>query len=89
MCVVSVDQKEVKVVGLSQNISRTGILFRSSAMFSIGQEIEYLVDLYPDCALRLRCRGRVVRWQNGYSRADGLSVTAATLEEYECVQSTE
>ena len=89
MLIVAIDHKEVKISATSSNISRTGILFRGTAKFIAGQRIEYLIDLYPDCSLQLRCKGTISRWQRGYPGipdADGMNTIAATLEHYECVQ---
>jgi hypothetical protein len=73
-------KENAHVVGETQNLSSTGVLFRSPAPVEVGESIEYLITL-PKAKgspvdVRLRCVGKVLR-------GDGPSAFAATLERYE------
>lgn len=67
--------------GETQNLSSSGVLFRTEASVALGEPLEYLITL-PVTAnspeVRLRCMGKVIRLEE--------SSTAVTLERYEFVR---
>jgi hypothetical protein len=91
MYVTAIDYDAVSIPAYTCNISQTGVLFQSSREFRVGQYLEYVVDLYPDRSVQLKCRGRVVR--GALRSPDALEsheghVFAAALEELECIHTT-
>jgi hypothetical protein len=68
--------------GETRNVSSCGVLFRSTGHVDPGDIVEYAITL-PSTSegieVRLRCKGKVVRWVTE-------SEAAATLERYEFVR---
>jgi len=68
------------------NISSTGVLLRCSEELAVEQTVEYVINLYPDYDLRLRCKGRVersARVSTPPAPAGGAYALALTLETFE------
>ncbi len=72
-----------RMVGETQNVSSSGVLFTSEMSVTIGEPIEYLITFPKPVGarseVRLRCVGTVLR-------QDPESKFAATLERYEFVR---
>jgi hypothetical protein len=61
MSIVTIDGHAVSIPARTRNVSRDGVLVETSARLSPGQDVEYVIELYPEYALQMRCRGRVHR----------------------------
>ena len=94
--IVALNHDTVDIPGYTCNLSRNGVLLRCSVDLTVGQQIDYVIDLYPDRHLFLLCKGKVVRWDtlggsygsngsNG-SESEPAHAVAITLDEYECVR---
>jgi hypothetical protein len=71
---------------VSVNASRSGVLFRSNRLLTVGTEIELILALSWETSSSVEaadviCSGRIVRAETG--AADGKSALAATIESYE------
>jgi len=89
MCITAIDGAAVSIPAYTANISRTGILFQCARDIEVGHRLDYVIDLYPDCSVQLRGKGRVVRWAaapSGEQPAVGY-LLAVTLEAFECIRS--
>ena len=68
-----------------RDVSARGISFYLDSAISQGANIGFTLTLPPEITLtesiRVQCKGRVVRVENG--RADGKVGVAAVIEEYE------
>lgn len=84
--IVALNHDAVDIPGYTCNLSRNGVLLRCSAELIVGQQVDYVIDLYPDCHLSMRCKGKVVRWDTLTANAEPSQAVAITLDEYECVQ---
>jgi hypothetical protein len=71
--------------GQTQNISRSGVFFRTDDPIEVNTPVEFSVALATGAAVRepaeVLCRGRVVRtvspWEN-----DGIPGSAVVIEDY-------
>lgn len=61
MAIVAVDGHGVSIAARTRNVSRDGVLVETTARLAPGQAVEYVVDLYPEYSLQMKCRGRVLR----------------------------
>lgn len=65
--------------GETTNVSSSGVLFRTGVLLEPGEIVEYVITLPTssrNIAVRLRCKGKVIRHGAG-------TETAATLERWE------
>lgn len=66
--------------GETRNMSSSGVLFNADTPVTIGDPVEYLITLpvvNPGSpGVRLRCMGKVIRYEDS-------GAAAATLERYE------
>jgi hypothetical protein len=72
--------------GETLNLSSGGVLFTADADVQIGQPIEFMITLptgRTGAAVRLRCVGKVVRFEKEMAGSDSV---AATLERFEFVR---
>jgi hypothetical protein len=80
----------VAAIGLTRNISSTGVLFTAEREPDLGGPIEYIIRLNSDGiqAVNLRCIGKVLRAERMESGQEDLPAyqIAATLERYEFVR---
>jgi PilZ domain len=69
----------------TRDVSARGICFYVDSEIAPGSPIEFTLTLPPEITLtesiRVRCKGKVVRVDNGSS--DGRVAVAAVIEEYE------
>ena len=69
----------------TRDVSARGICFYVDSAISAGSAIEFTLTLPPEITLtesiRVRCKGKVVRVDNGAS--DGKVAVAAVIDEYE------
>ena len=69
-------------MGETSNVSSSGVLMKLQAQIAPGERIEYFIQLYPTVegleALRVYCKGRVVRWEG--------RLCAATIDRYKFVR---
>ncbi len=87
--IVAADGNSMSLPAHTCNISSTGVLLRCSEELAVKQTVEYLINLYPDCNLRLRCKGRVgrsARVSTPSAGADEAYVLALTLETFEFIR---
>ncbi|HLV88841.1 MAG TPA: PilZ domain-containing protein [Candidatus Sulfotelmatobacter sp.] len=72
-------------IGQVRDVSARGICFYVESEMAQGSPIGFTLTLPPEITLtesiRVRCKGRVVRVENG--RQDGNVAVAAVIEEYE------
>jgi PilZ domain len=90
MRIIVVNHDAVSIPACTCNVSRAGVLFRCSADLVVGQEVDYVIDLYPERHLQLCCKGTVARWEtlrcsNGSPESEPAKAIAITLDAYECV----
>ena len=82
--------EKVAVIGLTNNISSSGVLFTTEREPDLGGPIEYVITLNSDGSqsVNLRCIGKVLRAQRASSNASVSSgyQIAATLERYEFIR---
>jgi len=81
--------ERMTVVGLTKNISSSGVLFTAEREPDLGGPIEYVITLNHEGnhAVSLRCVGKVVRAERLLdTREPGSYQVAATLERYEFVR---
>jgi hypothetical protein len=85
---VTVDHGEGKTaseVAQIRDVSARGICFYLDSVVAKDSSIGFTMTLPPEITLtesiRVQCKGRVVRVENG--RADGKLAVAAVIEEYE------
>lgn len=68
------------ILGETQNVSSSGVLFRAHSELRIGDRVEYVITLstHPDYAapVQIRCFGKVVRFKRE-------SEVAVTLERHQ------
>ena len=88
MSITAVDGSAGSVDAYTANLSRTGVLFRTSKPLNVGQQLEYVIDLYPGCGVQLRCKGKVVRSASESGELTTDHLVAATLDEYECIRNS-
>lgn len=86
MSVLRVNGEEANIPAYTCNVSRSGVLFQCSERLSVGQSIVYVIDLYPERSVQLRCCGHVVRWAASGPLRDQSNLFAATIEAYDCVR---
>ena len=82
---VSRDQTSVKENAQLRDVSARGISFYLDSAVSQGSKIGFTLTLPPEITLtesiRVRCKGKVVRVDNGL--ADAKIPVAAVIDEYE------
>ncbi|HEY3973510.1 MAG TPA: PilZ domain-containing protein [Candidatus Sulfotelmatobacter sp.] len=82
---VTVDHENAKGSAELRDVSARGISFYLESAVSQGSAIGFTLTLPPEITLtesiRVQCKGRVVRVENG--RPDGRLAVAAVIEEYE------
>ena len=85
---VTVDREgsgTVREVAQIRDVSARGICFYLDSVIAQNSPIGFTITLPPEITLtesiRVQCKGRVVRVENG--RADGKLAVAAVIEEYE------
>jgi len=78
----------VTFVGVTKNISSSGVLFMSEKEPDLGRPIEYVVTLNADGPqpVSLRCVGKVLRSKLVAEDQTPAYQVAATLERYEFVR---
>jgi len=82
--------EKVALIGLTNNISSSGVLFTTDRQPDLGGPIEYVITLVSDGSsqpVNLRCIGKVLRTER--TPPGDVSTTyqiAATLERYEFVR---
>ena len=89
--IVAADGNLISLPAQTCNISSTGVLLHCSEELTAEQSVEYVINLYPDYNLRLRCKGRVERSARSSTPAAGLDETytlALTLDTFEFVRQT-
>lgn len=88
MSVLRVNGEETNIPAFTCNVSRSGVLFQCSDRLCVGQSIVYVIDLYPERSVQLRCCGHVVRWASSGPLREQSHLFAATIEAYDCVRHT-
>jgi hypothetical protein len=82
---VTVDHENAAEAVQLRDVSARGICFYMEAAVAQGSPIGFTLTLPPEITLtesiRVQCKGRVVRVEDG--RADGKMAVAAVIEEYE------
>ncbi|PYX45514.1 MAG: hypothetical protein DMG79_19085 [Acidobacteria bacterium] len=82
---VTVDHDNSTQPAQLRDVSARGICFYLESAVTQGSAIGFTLVLPPEITLtesiRVQCKGRVVRVENG--RADGKLAVAAVIEEYE------
>jgi hypothetical protein len=82
---VSVDSDNTTRPAQLRDVSARGICFYLESEVTQGSQIGFTLTLPPEITLtesiRVQCKGRVVRVENG--QADGKLAVAAIIEEYE------
>ena len=78
-------------MGITKNISSTGVLFTSAQAPDLGGPIEYVITLYENGPqpVSLRCVGKVLRSERLFGDGRRAFEIAATLERYEFVRQPE
>ena len=82
--------EKVALIGLTNNISSSGVLFTAEREPDLGGPIEYVITLNSDGSqsVNLRCIGKVLRAEPASRTTDaetGYQI-AATLERYEFIR---
>ena len=84
---VTVDHENATHPAQIRDVSARGICFYLDSAVGQGSPIGFTLTLPPEITLtesiRVQCKGRVVRVENG--RPDGKRAVAAVIEEYEFV----
>jgi hypothetical protein len=82
---VTVDHETAKGSAQLRDVSARGISFYLGSAVAQGSAIGFTLTLPPEITLtesiRVQCKGRVVRVEDG--RSDGKLAVAAVIEEYE------
>ncbi len=82
---VSVDHQNTTEAAQIRDVSARGICFYLESSIAQGSPIGFTLTLPPEITLtesiRVQCKGRVVRVEDG--REDGRLAVAAVIEEYE------
>jgi PilZ domain len=82
---VTVDHENATHPAKLRDVSARGICFFLESAIAQGSPIGFTLTLPPEITLtesiRVQCKGRVVRVENG--RPDGKLAVAAVIEEYE------
>lgn len=82
---VTVDHDNVTYAAQIRDVSARGICFYLESAVAQGSPIGFTLTLPPEITLtesiRVQCKGRVVRVEDG--REDGKLAVAAVIEEYE------
>lgn len=82
---VTVNSNQANEAAQIRDVSARGISFYIDSVVSQGSPIGFTLTLPPEITLtesiRVQCKGRVVRVENG--RPDGKVGVAAVIEEYE------
>ena len=82
---VTVDHENAVLAAQIRDVSARGICFFLESTVAQGSPIGFTLTLPPEITLtesiRVQCKGRVVRVENG--RNDGKLAVAAVIEEYE------
>ncbi len=82
---VTVDHQNAKGPAQLRDVSARGISFYLESAVEQGSAIGFTLTLPPEITLtesiRVQCKGRVVRVEDG--RSDGKLAVAAVIEEYE------
>lgn len=87
---VTVDHENSTHPAQIRDVSARGICFYLESVVTEGSPIGFTLTLPPEITLtesiRVQCKGRVVRVENG--REDGKLAVAAVIEEYEFLAET-
>jgi hypothetical protein len=91
LSVVRTGAERVALVGVTKNISSSGVLFEAPTEPDLGGPIEYVIVLNNEGpqAVNLRCIGKVLRLERTQppgAQGPGACQIAATLERYEFVR---
>ena len=82
---VTVDHENAKQTAQLRDVSARGISFYLESVVTQGSPIGFTLTLPPEITLtesiRVQCKGRVVRVENG--QPSGKLAVAAVIEEYE------
>jgi hypothetical protein len=83
--------ERVRLAGLTNNISSSGVVFTTETPPDLGGAIEYVINLNHEgpLAVSIRCMGKVLRANPimaGEDTSHGNFQIAATLERYEFVR---
>ena len=82
---VTVERENATQPAQLRDVSARGICFYLESAVAQGSSIGFTLTLPPEITLtesiRVQCKGRVVRVEDG--RADGKLTVAAVIEEYE------
>lgn len=82
---VTVDHGNATLAAQIRDVSARGISFFIESAVTQGASIGFTLTLPPEITLtesiRVQCKGRVVRVENG--RPDGKMAVAAVIEEYQ------
>jgi hypothetical protein len=86
---VTVDHDNATLAAQIRDVSARGISFFMESAIAQGSPIGFTLTLPPEITLtesiRVQCKGRVVRVDNG--RGDGKLAVAAVIEEYQFLPS--
>jgi hypothetical protein len=86
---VTVDHDNATLAAQIRDVSARGISFFMDSAIAQGTPIGFTLTLPPEITLtesiRVQCKGRVVRVDNG--RSDGKLSVAAVIEEYQFLPS--
>jgi hypothetical protein len=86
---VTVDHENATLGAQIRDVSARGISFFMDSAIAQGSPIGFTLTLPPEITLtesiRVQCKGRVVRVDNG--RSDGKLAVAAVIEEYQFLPS--
>ena len=89
LSIIRTGAERVALIGLTKNISSTGVLFTTGREPEMGGPIEYVITVNHDGpqSVNLRCIGKVLRTERTSApREDTTYQIAATLERYEFVR---
>jgi hypothetical protein len=85
--ILAVDGHGVAIAARTRNVSRDGVLIVTPARLTAGQAVEYVVELYPEYGLQMKCRGRILRRTTvpgeGGDGAPGAPAWALSIESME------
>jgi hypothetical protein len=80
------------LTGSTENISRTGVLFRSEQRMDVDTKLEIILDMRHLTMVEgseIACSGRVVRIVAGDAALQPSSAIAATIEQYDFLRATD
>ncbi len=86
---IKLDKNNAEKTVHTKDISSSGVYFEFSAPIDVGSSLEFILTLPGEItqgnAVRVRCRGKVVRVDRTSGDGDTLGL-AATIERYEFVR---